>query len=226
MALLRACVAAALAAGVAACNVQSPLSPAAVSIAPSANLSMAASDWTFEYSPNMPKHPRASGNGWQFDFPTERGVGYLTTAQKPASASESIRATIAIDTVGNPFFEYRTEAANTCVAPATVRLYFQRRGDNMSGSGTYEYYRWWSNPVAYQLGSGGVELVGNLADASLWTSVYGRSGAENEPAFRAALADLGAVGFTFGGGCFFGHGVYVEPGTGQAVFNATEFTIR
>jgi hypothetical protein len=190
-----------------------------------ANFSMDASDWTFESSPNMPRHPRAIGSGWQFDFPERQGVGYLTTRQKPASASQAIRASIAVETVGNPFFEYRTESFNTCPAPATVRLYFQRRGDNMSGTGEYEFYRWWSNPVAYQLGSGSIELVGNLADPSVWSSVLGKNGEGNEPAFRAALADMGAAGFTFGGGCFFGHGVYVTPGTGQAVFTALEFTV-
>lgn len=187
---------------------------------------MAASDWTFEYSPSMPRHPRAIGNGWQFEFPDKKAVGYLTTSQRPASASESMTASITIETAGNPFFEYRTEASNNCGGQATVRLYFQRRGDNMSGDGAYQYYRWWSNPVAYQLAGGSIELVGNLADPSGWSSVLGRNGADNEAAFRAALADIGTVGFTFGGGCFFGHGVYVEPGTGQAVFTASAFTIR
>lgn len=187
---------------------------------------MAASDWAFKYSPNMPAHPRTAGSGWQFDFPDKNGVKYLTTAQRPTSASQSITAVILVETVGSPFFEYRTEASNTCPAPATVRLFFQRRGDDMSGNGAYEHYRWWSNPVAYRLESGSITLVGNLANPAEWTSVLGRNGADNEAAFRAALADLGAVGFTFGGGCFFGHGVYVAPGTGQAVFTATEYTIR
>jgi hypothetical protein len=223
-AFLRFAGATVLTALVAGCSAQSPLSPDAVVPASSA-FSMAAADWTFESSPNMPRHPRSIGDGWQFDFPTERGVGYLTTRQKPASASQAIRASITVDTIGDPFFEYRTESSNTCAAPATVRLYFQRRGDNLSGNGEYEFYRWWSNPVAYQLGSGSIQLVGNLADPSAWSSVLGRTGSENEPAFRAALADMGAAGFTFGGGCFFGHGVYVAPGTGQAVFTASEFTV-
>lgn len=187
---------------------------------------MTASNWTFKYSPGMPTHPRASDGGWQFTFPNANGVGYLTTNQRPAFASASIRASIAVSTVGDPFFEYRTEAVNTCVSPATVRLFFQRRGDNMSGMGAFEFYRWWSNPVAYELRAGHVDLTGDLTDPTQWTSVNGRSGAVDEPAFRAALADLGAVGFTFGGGCFFGHGVYVVPGTGDATFEATDYIVR
>ena len=229
-AILHLCTAAALASVVTACRDGSPLSPAALawsqSVSSTGNLSMAASDWSFEYSPSMPRHPRTVGSGWQFEFPHKEAVGYLTTAQRPTSASQSITASITVETEGNPSFEYRAEAANTCGGQATVRLYFQRRGDNMSGVGAYEHYRWWSNPVAYNLGSGSVDLIGDLADPSAWTSVLGRSGADNEAAFRAALADLGKVGFTFGGGCFFGHGVYVEPGTGQATFTATAFTVR
>jgi hypothetical protein len=49
---------------------------------------------------------------------------------------------------------------------------------------------------------------------------------DREAAFRAALGDLDTVGFTFGGGCFFGHGVYVTPGTGQAIFKATQYDIE
>jgi hypothetical protein len=187
---------------------------------------MAASAWTFQYSPSMPLHPAAAGAGWQFSFPDARAVGYLTTNQRPASAADSIRAAISVETAGSPFFVFRTEDFNTCPGQATVRLYFQRRGDDMSGAGQYEFYRWWSNPVGYELANGSVELVGNLADASGWTSVFGRTGSEHEADFRAALADIGSVGFTFGGGCFFGHGVYVQPGTGQAVFTASAFTIR
>jgi len=32
-----------------------------------------------------------------------------------------------------------------------LRLYFQRKGDTMSGTGDYEWYRWWSNPNAVRL---------------------------------------------------------------------------
>ena len=188
---------------------------------------MQASDWSFRYSPGMPANPAATDGGWQFSFPNRNGVEYLTTSAPPASASQSIIATIEIQTVGAPFFEYRTEAENTCETPATVRLFFQRHGDNMSGDGPYEFYRWWSNnPVAYQLSAGQVSLVGDLTDPTQWTSVLGQRGDANAPMFRAALADLGQVGFTFGGGCFFGHGVYVTPGSGQAVFKATQFMVQ
>jgi hypothetical protein len=225
----RAAVVSAAAAIIAACGA-SPSEPsgtaASADMTTGSSLSMASSQWSFRYSPGMPATPASSDGGWQFAFPNSNGVEYLTTAQHPPTASRSITASIAVETVGSPFFEYRTEAINTCDSPAAVHLFFQRHGDDMSGNGAFEFYRWWSNPVAYQLGAGSIALTGDLTDPSQWTSVFGQSGAGvNEPAFRAALADLGAVGFTFGGGCFFGHGVYVTPGTGQAVFKATQYVI-
>lgn len=174
----------------------------------------------------MPKHPLPMSKGWQFIFPDAKSVGYLTTTERPTSASESMTAVIAVATTGSPLFEYRTEPENTCDTPATVRLFFQRRGDDLSGVGAFEFYRWWSTSAAYRLGPGLVTLVGDLRDASQWTSVLGRNGAANEPMFRAALADLGSVGFTFGGGCFYGHGVYVIPGTGRAAFGVTRYAVR
>jgi len=187
---------------------------------------MDASAWTFEYSPGMPLHPASNTAGWQFAFPTSDGVHYLTTRQAPRSASQFIGATIAVDTIGNPFFEFRTYPDNVCTKPATVRLFFQRLGDTGSGTGEFEFYRWWSNAVEFELGPGSVTMIGDLTDPSQWTSVYGQSGAANVQRYRMALAQLGAVGFTFGGGCFYGHGVYVAPDTGYATFRAREYGIR
>jgi hypothetical protein len=43
-----------------------------------------------------------------------------------------------------------------------------------------------------------------------WSSVFGRFGKQNATTlngFQDVLGNLGHVGMTFGGGCFFGHGV-------------------
>jgi hypothetical protein len=202
----------------------SSLTPTPASANGTAN--MDPSQWIFAFSPGMPAHPGASGAGWQFLFPTQNGVHYLTTAQRPSSASQAITATISVSVNGAPAFEYRTAPDNVCDAPATVRLFFQRQGDDMSGQGQYEFYRWWSDQAFYVLGPGTITLTGDLTDPSQWSSVYGRHGDENPTMFRDALANVGNLGFTFGGGCFYGHGVYVDPGTGQATFKAVDYTIR
>ncbi len=219
-----------------ACNGSSPSTPSGLtSTDPNAaqqgggksgDLSMDASQWSFRFSPGMPARPSASGQGWMFVFPNANGVHYLTTAQKTSMPARTMSASIAIETTGSPVFDYHTEPGNTCDAPATVRLFFQRHGDNMSGDGKYAYYRWWSNPISYVLAAGSVTLTGDLTDLSQWTSVNGERAADHAAEFHAAMADEDNVGFTFGGGCFFGHGVFVTSGTGQATFHATQFIVK
>lgn len=187
---------------------------------------MDASQWVLAYSPGMPKHPLAADTGWEFQFPEQDGVHYLTTSQRPTSMAQSITATISVSTTGGPTFEYRTEAANVCDSPAKVRLFFQRAGDDLSGQGQYEFYRWWNINAAYTLAPGTITLVGDLTDLSQWSSVLGKTGDANAQMFRGAMANVGAVGFTFGGGCFYGHGVYVQPNSGQAVFKALDYVVR
>ena len=187
------------------------------------SVSMNAGAWWFLYSPTMPAHPSAHPDFWSFDFPAQDGVHYLV---QPVSgyASSTVRVTFRIETIGSPFFDWRTAPNNICDNPASVRLYLQRRGDDMSAA--KEFFRWWSNPVAYTLAPGAGELVVPL-DPAQWSSVLGKKGTDSAAArlgFEAALADLGNVGMTFGGGCYYGHGVFVTGGTAR--FIATEYEVR
>jgi len=56
--------------------------------------------------------------------------------------------------------------------------------------------------------------------------MYGKSGDDDATAlagFQDALGNLGRVGMTFGGGCFFGHGVNVSGETAR--FALISYTI-
>ena len=81
-----------------------------------------------------------------------------------------------------------------------------------------QYYRWWSINTFYVLAPGQAQLAASLTDPSQWLSVFGER-ADSSPGARAgfevAKSDLGAVGFTFGGGCFYGHGVNLLGGTAR-----------
>lgn len=217
----------------AACGQATPTSPSGSAFsadgteAKKGGLSMDVSQWTFQFSPGPNPVLSPSGSGWQFTLPHEDGVHYLTTNQRPSPSANTISASIEIDTTGAPFFEYRTDPDNTCDTPATVRLFLQRSGDDLSGDGKFAYYRWWSNPVAYTLAAGATTLTGDLSDPTQWTSVFGARASDGlEKEFHAALVHIGSLGFTFGGGCFFGHGVYVTPGTGEATFKLTRFAVE
>jgi hypothetical protein len=57
-----------------------------------------------------------------------------------------------------------------------------------------------------------------------WSDVYGRFGNDAPSQFADALKYVGHVAMTFGGGCFFGHGVNISGGPAQ--FILTNYTIN
>lgn len=100
-------------------------------------------------------------------------------------------------------------------------LYFQRRGDNWSGAGEFETYRWWAtfNPPQ-PLGPGEFEIVAPFDQR--WTAVESSNSIDHAEAFRAALADAARVGATFPGLTGEGHGCCAS---GPAIFTMLEFAI-
>jgi hypothetical protein len=192
-------------------------------------VSMTAQAWSILYSPGMPPHPTPqTGGGWYFDFPTApNSIHYLLTAVNMA-ASDSVDADILVTTSGTPVFVYNLQPDNNCVYPAHVRFLLQEKDDDLSGINGKQYFRWFSNSVAYQLAPGSTNLSASLTDFSQWTSVFGEKANASAAAtagFKQAMANLGNVGFSFGGGCFFGHGVGVSGG-GSARFAVTSYAVR
>ena len=62
---------------------------------------------------------------------------------------------------------------------------------------------------------------------SQWTSVLGEKANASAAAtagFQQAIANLGSVGFSFGGGCSYGHGVRVSGG--GARFAVTSYAVK
>ena len=188
-------------------------------------------NWSIQYSPGMPTRPTAGGLGtWYFDFPTDsnypacidspnancNSVNYVTDSYS-SPATQSVTMTFQILTTGTPIFNYVMETDNTCHTPPSVRLFLERRNDDF----TEEFYRWWANPISYELQStsGNVTMTVPLAPDQ-WSSVYGKAGNYDAVAFAGfqdTLSNLGHVGMTFGGGCFFGHGVNVSAGTARFI---------
>jgi hypothetical protein len=99
----------------------------------------------------------------------------------------------------------------------------QRRGDDLTAKS--EFYRWFSLS-GVKLEEGSVDLTVPLSP-DRWGSVFGKRGDHDGTAksgFQQALQDLGNVGFVFGGGCFYGHGVNVTGGSAR--FRTTEYSVR
>ena len=225
-----------LVAALAACNgTSSPPAP------PGAPIDMSAAAWQIRYSPGMPAQPSAaSGGGWQFAFPSNASgvcpapatqppdfnlspchhVDYVTVPYASSIVAKSMVMTFDVVTL-SPTYDYRTATNNTCTRPAVVRLLLEHSGDAALRN---PVYRWWSGP-SYRLdGSVSGAVISVPLTADQWSDVNGQSGSANAAAFADTLANVGAIGMTFGGGCFYGHGVYLD--SGSATFVVTNFTLQ
>jgi hypothetical protein len=179
------------------------------------------------YSVGMPlrPEPQRRGQGWSFDFPRApdgRGRGghvhYVTF--DPGSLAGKSKLTL----------RYRVDAAaGVRFVPqqfpdraAAITLYFQRRGDNWTAKGRYQYYRWYAPPATMQTIAPGVhEMTVRLDDPS-WGSVQSRTAGISPREFRDALEQTARVGLVFGSVGGRGHGVYA---TGPARFTLLSFRI-
>lgn len=171
-------------------------------------------------SRGMPLHP-ASGPGaaWHLDLPGPGGsVNYVTFRHGSLAGKSRI------------VMRYRVEAApgvrilpRTAPAlPSIITLYFQRRGDNWTGRGPFEAFRWYATFASQSPISPGIhQIVAPLSGN--WTAVARSSAQTNPVAFRQALADADQVGFVLGGGDGYGHGVFA---TGPARLVVTDFRVE
>ena len=184
--------------------------------------------WSIRYSVGLPPHPAPRDKGgWYFDFPSAPGSVHYVTAAVDMTASESVTANIEVTTTGMPTFDYALDPNNTCSYPAHVRFLLQQKDDDLSGIAGKQYYRWWSINAAYALAAGSTTLTAQISDHSQWVSVFGERADATAAAtagFKQAMQNLGAVGFAFGGGCFYGHGVRVSGG--RARFAIISYAVK
>ncbi len=159
-------------------------------------------------------------------------IHYLTQPYTgPLPAGQSLKATIDITTTGNPVFLYDTQPDNTGNTPASVRFFVQV----LENRHPPPYIlldpnaRWWSNPVALELqNTGGQVVLAVPIDPSQWSNVQGQMGNQDTntlAGFQSAMQTHDAIGFTFGGGSYFGHGVGLAAG-GTARFTLSDLRIE
>jgi hypothetical protein len=209
----------------------------ALSIALFASCSTETSDtgsdsWVCQWCSGVEIHQTATGC-W-FNFPSQDGVHYVTknlggmngspsgavnasrnSVQNAAGPTQAISATFTISGAG----KFTAAGGGT----PQVRLYFQRKGDNMSAIGDYQYYRWWSVmsvPLSETSVDGTHTVTVPLAPKN-WQSVYGVNGAKAVEKFDAAKDDMAVAGLTFGDQYGFGHGVW-----GSGKFTLTDWRIQ
>jgi len=190
-------------------------------------VSMNAGDWEIRYSYGIPPHPTAASTGWAFSFPAGQdscvskrdpncpSVHYVTT-KYTGSINEAAVIHIEGKIEADPavVWNYRFDKANKCNTPARAHVMLQIKNDDLITSDG----RYWSN-TGIPLTNGSFTL--NIAVVGgNWTNV---DGGFNKDGFDNLLKNMGNVGFTLGGGCFFGRGVSVSGG--EAKFYLNSFNI-
>lgn len=165
------------------------------------------SGWSITNSIGMPQQmTQASDGTYFFDFPPRDGVHYVV---KPAGSLQ-MGSIVALN--------FNVSGSGTVLpiqgSVAQVSLFMQRKGDNLSGSGAYQQYRYWHS--AAPLVSGDEQLSCTLTPDQ-WTDVFGESGTAHQTGFQDCVANAEMIGMTFGdpGAGASGHGCYVTNGSAR-----------
>lgn len=188
-------------------------SPAPVPVTPIVgSLPLAVSKWTSISTPNPFPWSNDAAGALAFTFPGQSGLmnyAYYKTGVK-GSVSGAIAADISIRTMsGSPVWHFDLNQPAGCSTPPTVMI-FVWSNDLLWG----EFDRWWAFADAYTLKNGDA-TVRAPKDPARWSSVYGKKGSEAPANFAAAFDNVSAIGMTFGGGCFYGHGVFTSDGSAE-----------
>ncbi|QGN54974.1 hypothetical protein [Novosphingobium sp. Gsoil 351] len=175
-----------------------------------------------DYSVGMPNTPQPTRSGWSFDFPypddAAGHVHYVTTPVGSMAGAHNLTVRYRIEGERGASFVSR----ETPTTPATVSLYFQRRGDPWRGK-RFEMFRWYApEQTLREIAPGTYEMRASFNDDG-WISVWGKSSGDYREAFEAALADADRIGLTFGAPGARGHGVFA---TAPARFTLLSYDIN
>lgn len=178
-----------------------------------------ASKWTEGLVPTYITFRNDSSGALMFDVPgVGKSVNYAYAASPSKSITGTLHVTVRIDaTGGQPQFLGAPEAGNTCAVPANMRPFIFANNNDWSG----QFSRWWAAADSVTLAPGSFTFDIPLAPER-WTSVNGIAGSAAPAQFDSALQNVSSLGLTFGAGCFYGHGVYVDGGTARWVLTAYE----
>ena len=164
--------------------------------------------WTFAYSNNV------SGSCDAFNFPNQDGVHYYV---KPMVVKAGQTITMSLSLSGNGSLVPSSDSP-----PATMHLFLQRKGDDLSCVGALQQYRYWSTAVV-RLNVPGSYTLTSPVSPDKWTDCYGKSGADHPAEFQGAVNNLSTIGYTFGGANFSGHGVYAN---GSVRFQLISYSVQ
>lgn len=161
---------------------------------------------------------------WSFTFP--QYPGHVNMIMQAVAGLKGSQITAVFqETESNPQWFWQFDAGNTCNPGSLpqIHFYFQRAGDDMSGAGNMQFYRWWSRGYDIEPAASYTLTIG-LTPGDWWSSVYGVNAVAQPLMFQQAKDNASSVGFTFGGGCFAGHGVALKGG--NATMTLRSFVVQ
>ena len=169
----------------------------------------------------------APGGVATFNFTAQPNTALLYTSQGNSGllgndSNKSVSAGLTISNLTpGAMFTYSGEGTpdNPCPGTASVRFFFST--SKAGGFDPTQY--WWSNPVSAALVTNGSNAISTSFDPSNWSDYYGQFGIAVPAAFAQAVANVTAIGMSFGGGCFFENGVGTSDGSG--IFTLNSFTV-
>ena len=165
-----------------------------------------------------------TGGGIAFDFlETPDTAGLLTRhpfydgVLLGDMTDKSVAVGLGLEVTPGTEFTYYGEP-HLCTEPADVRLYFET---DHHGPLFDETDYWWS-VSSPDLGSFRfLVLVAPMSLTRAWVDAKGHLASMDEAhelAFKEAVRNVKVMGLSFGGGCGFGNGVGIRPGTGSGYF--------
>lgn len=175
------------------------------------------------FSIGMPLRPSPTRTGWSLEFPyPDRDAGhvhYVTFQPESLAGKSSIKVRYRVDAAPGTRFVPQEHMD----LPGTVSLFFQRRGDNWTARGKYNYFRWYAPAHSVQeIRPGTYQMTVRLDDPQ-WSPVMGGEAVDHPQSFRASLADPLQMGLVFGSTAARGHGVFA---TAPARFELLSFKLE
>ena len=166
-------------------------------------------------------NPIGQQSYWTWDFVSYVMTNPLDSTWRDISQKSSVLATVNLVAVGGGArtFNYQLNANNTCTYPAEMHLILAADDwdtvDNHAIESTDQQYQTPSYSITMQVGVGPQALTVPLDPKNWIFRVSGQRASSNPTDWQYVLTHLTKVGVTFGGGCFYAHGVNVSGGPVQ-----------
>ena len=209
------------------CTCASPASPQRDLVDRDRRTASSASGWTLSYSSGTPLSINGDGQP-VITMPTNGTVNMLTNVWTGSDARNTLYVTVTVHTTGAPLFQLAQGAEPTCRTPPSTRPYLEADGWTATPADD-SYMRWWSRQAFIPLVSADTVSIAVPLTPDRWSGVSGQFATQNASSTewfnRMVTGNVpGRAGLVFGGGCSYGHGLYVTGGS--ATLTVTQFETR